>query len=403
VRVHEELAAANIHIPYTTLTGFCRRHGIGVKEKKRVGRYPFEPGQEMQHDTSPHRVQIGDRQRKLQCASLILCYSRLLYAQAYPTFNRFYAKVFLTNALRYFGGSAQQCMVDNTSVIVAHGTGKDAVVAPEMAAFAKRFGFAFQAHELGNVNRSARVERSFHYIENNFYAGRHFSDLKDLNRQFVLWCDKVNRTFRKQLSASPIELFQAERAELVPLPVHIPEVYQVHERMVDVEGYVCVHTNRYSVDTQWIGRRVQVHETQDVIRIFVGHRLVEEHERLEEGSRRRVMLPRHRHDGRYRTQSQPSPSPEEKVLRAAGTKLGALLDQLKKLHRGRALRAIRHLHRMYLEYPTEAVLEAVDRAVTYGLSDLDRIEHMILSNIAGNYFRLDTHPSEEDPDESRGD
>jgi hypothetical protein len=54
---------------------------------------------------------------------------------------------------------------------------------------------------------------------------------------------------------------------------------------------------------------------------------------------------------------------------------------------------------MYLEYPTEAVLKAVDRAVTYGLSDLSRIEQMILSNIAGDYFRLTTNPNEEDPDE----
>ena len=43
---------------------------------------------------------------------------------------------------------------------------------PEMAAFAERFGFTFAAHEKGDANRSARVERPFDYIENNFLAGR---------------------------------------------------------------------------------------------------------------------------------------------------------------------------------------------------------------------------------------
>jgi transposase len=39
VRVAEELAAEGIEISYSTLTAFCRRHGIGVVEKKRAGEY----------------------------------------------------------------------------------------------------------------------------------------------------------------------------------------------------------------------------------------------------------------------------------------------------------------------------------------------------------------------------
>ena len=48
-----------------TLTRFCREHGIGVKERLPFGRYEFEPGEEMQHDTSPHVVRIGGRLTQL--------------------------------------------------------------------------------------------------------------------------------------------------------------------------------------------------------------------------------------------------------------------------------------------------------------------------------------------------
>jgi len=82
-RVHEELEAAGVSVPYPTLTRFLRRVGIGVTPKERAGRYPFEPGEEMQHDTSPHTVEVAGRPRKLQCASLVLCYSRMLYAQVF--------------------------------------------------------------------------------------------------------------------------------------------------------------------------------------------------------------------------------------------------------------------------------------------------------------------------------
>ncbi len=72
-------------------------------------------------------------------------------------------------------------MVDNTNVVVASGSGAEAVIAPEMAAFGQIFGFEFVAHAIGDANRSARVERPFYYVEGNFLAGRRFRDWEDLN------------------------------------------------------------------------------------------------------------------------------------------------------------------------------------------------------------------------------
>ena len=105
VRVHEELAAAGTTVSYPALTAFCRRTGIGQPEKIPAGRYDFEPGQEMQHDTSPHEIVLGGKTRKVQTASLVLCYSRMLFFQFYPRFTRFECKVFLAEALSYLGGA----------------------------------------------------------------------------------------------------------------------------------------------------------------------------------------------------------------------------------------------------------------------------------------------------------
>src|SRR5690242_3779031 len=51
VRVHEELVAGGAALSYQALTAFCRRHGIGQAPVAPAGRYEFEPGEEMQHDT----------------------------------------------------------------------------------------------------------------------------------------------------------------------------------------------------------------------------------------------------------------------------------------------------------------------------------------------------------------
>jgi len=402
VRVHEELEAEGISIPYSTLTGFCRRAGIGVKSKKRSGRYHFKPGEEMQHDTSPHKVDVGGKKLLLQCASVVLCFSRMLYAQVYPTFNRFYCKVFLTEAIgRFFCGAAGRCMVDNASIVIASGTGKNAKPAPEMKAFGDRFGFEFEAHEKGDANRSARVEGPFWYIERNFYPGRTFRDLADLNRQLVDWCEKKSHRFLTELQARPVELYQIERLHLQDLPLYIPEVYALHSRIVNLEGNVHLHTNRYSAPDDLLGRQVAVRETIDKVRVYHGHKLVAEHGREPEGARARVVDKKHRTPGHRPTKKGGGTPvlPEEKALRATAPELDRLVTVIRTEGRGRPLRHIRRLHRLYLDYPTDALCKAVARALEYGLTDLDRIERMTLRNVAGDYFRLDIEKEQEDDDE----
>jgi transposase len=149
VRVHEELVAGGAELSYLALTGFCRRHGIGQAPIVAAGRYDFQPAEEVQHDTSPHVVELGGKKRKVQTASAVLCYSRMLFFQFYPTFQRFDCKVFLTDALQYFSGSPTRVMIDNTHVVVLRGSGRDMIPVPEMAAFGERFGFQFIAHALG--------------------------------------------------------------------------------------------------------------------------------------------------------------------------------------------------------------------------------------------------------------
>jgi hypothetical protein len=59
VRVHEELTTGGAALSYPALTAFCRRQGIGQTPIVPAGQYHFEPGVEMQHDTSPHALEVG--------------------------------------------------------------------------------------------------------------------------------------------------------------------------------------------------------------------------------------------------------------------------------------------------------------------------------------------------------
>ena len=394
MRVHEELTAGGAALSYPALTAFCRRQGIGQTPPMPAGQYRFDPGVEMQHDTSPHDVEVGGRKYKAQTASAVLCYSHMLFFQIQPTFQRFDCKVFLTEALRYMGGSPKRVMIDNTHVVVLRGTGREMIAVPEMEAFGERFGFRFVAHERGDANRSARVERPFSFIENNFLAGRTFTTWDDLNRQARQWCDRVNSTYKKHIHAVPRELFAVERPHLKPLPAWIPEVYRLHQRTVDVEGYVSVHTIRYSVPGAWIGRRVEVRETKDKIEIELDARHLVTHVRALGPHPQRIMLAEHKLPRGEAVKRDPHPE-EQSILRAA-PEIAEYVAALKQKGRKVVALALRHLLRLLKEYPREPFLAAVGEAARYGLYDLDRLERMILRRVARDYFLLQETETEGD-------
>jgi hypothetical protein len=387
VRVHEELTAGGAALSYPALTAFCRRQGIGQTPAVPAGQYHFEPGVEMQHDTSPHDVEVGGRKYKAQTASGVLCYSRMLFFQINPTFQRFDCKVFLTDALRYTDGAPERVMIDNTHVVVLRGTGREMIPVPEMEAFAERFGFRFVAHQIGDANRSARVERPFSFIENNFLAGRTFASWEDLNQQARQWCDRVNATYKKHIRAVPRELFAVERMHLKPLPAWIPEVYRLHPRRVDVEGYVAVNTNRYSVPVSWIGRRVEARETKNKIEIQLDARNIVAHTRVVEPRQQRITLAEHR-PPRGQGVKRSDPHPEEKAIVEAAPEIAEYVTELKQKGRKVVAVALRQLLRLLREYPREPFLAAVREAAQYGLYDLDRLERMILRRVARDYFLL---------------
>jgi transposase len=386
VLVHRALVARGAKLSYQALTAYCRRHGIGVKAKVPTGSYAFEPAEEMQFDTSPHKVVVDGRERVAQCASLVLAHSRMAFVQYYPSFDRFWCKVFLTAALEYFGGACQRCVIDNTSVVVGAGTGASMIPAPEMAAFALRFGFEFMAHAVRHPNRKARVERSFHFIENNFLPGRTFQDWDELNREARAWCEVANGRFMRTLHAKPIDLFAAERSALRSLPEYVPPVYRLHDRIVDTEGYVHLGGNRFSVPSGLIGRMLVVREYEDRVEVYEGRTRVAMHSRPCDGKDLRLTDPSHHPKRRERRK--PGPGPEETELFRVEPRMGPYVAALKAKRPSQAIRSMKRLLGMLRDYPREPLLRAIVTALEYGLFDMERLDGMVLRNTAREHFLL---------------
>jgi len=388
VRAQEMLVQSyQLRVPYSTLTRLVRLEGLRQKRPIK-GVYTFKPGEEMQHDTSPHTVMMTGKSVHAHCASLVLCFSRRLFIRYYPRFSRFEAKLFLHDALNFMQGSAQRCVIDNTSVVLAAGSGPHAIIAPEMKLFGHSYGFTFRAHAVGHANRKGRVERPFHYVEHNFLAGRRFNSWQDLNQQAQRWCQYLANTKHKRaLGMSSDAAYVQEKPHLQPLPVTIPPVYEHHQRIVDSQGYINIDSNRYSAPESLVGCTMDVYKHAHHIELYYQRALIATHQRVIAGHQQRVLMKAH-HPSIYRRQYREQPCEAERLLRGQHLLLDRYVDGLKSVVKGRGMWQFKRLLHLKRTYPIEAFIAAIQQAHRYRLYELQRVETLIIQYASGRYFNL---------------
>lgn len=390
VRVAEELAKIiETPVSYSTLTRFCRDHGLTPRSRKQeqAGEYRTDPGREMQHDTSPIDLVVGGQERRYQAALLKFCFSRRRHLRFYRRWRRFECKDFLSRALVWLGGACEECIVDNASVVIVDGTGPDAVVATEMETLEKRFRFKFRAHRLGDANRSGKVERDFDFVQRNFVPGRTFSSDEDLNAQALDWCIAKNQRIVKTTRSSPDALFVQEQPHIRPLPIHVPAACLLHTRRVDVQGFVCLDSNMYSAPADHVGRWVTLRETIDHVVVLDGNQELATHPRLPDGARGTSCLPGHNFRPRRHDRAA-VPQPEEVWLLENGTATRAYLEGLRRASRRRYAYQVRRLYALFHEYAPAQVEKAIAHASEYRLFDAKRLEAILLNEAGVTLFNF---------------
>ena len=384
-RVHEKLLEKGIKVAYTTLTERLRQLGISVVSDQRCDEVPDEPGLEMQHDTSPYGLEIGGRKVPVVGSLLYLRYSKRRYLIFYRRFNRFRMQCFFHEALTYWQYSAPQCIIDNTNLarLPGRGTGKDAVIVPEMEAFGLRYGFRFLCHAIGHADRKAGEERSFLTVETNFFPGRTFASLEDLNAQALEWATvRMETKVQGKTRVIPAKAFEHERQYLQGLTPHLPAPYLAHERDTDQYGYAAFDGNYY-----WIPgterKKVKILEYSERLKIYLERELIAEYPLPPDGIKNEKFSPP---GGRQAPPREPqnrrSSETEEKHLRCLGEALGAYLDFAlgqKGIQRHLFIRRLLGLSR---RMSAELFIKSIERAHKYRIVDLATIERIASLHLA---------------------
>jgi len=379
VRVHEKLVEEEgVKVSYSTLTRRLRELGISTIQNPRCDRVPDEPGLEMQHDTSPYPIELAGRRVRLIASMIYLRYSKRRYLRFYRAFNRFKMKCFLHQALMFWGYSARQCIIDNTNLARLRGTGSNALIHPEMEAFARQYAFRFRCHERLHANRKAGEERSFWTLETNFLPGRTFASLEDLNQQALAWATtRMDHKPQGEAEAIPAKSFEHECTFLTRLLPHLPAPYLDHSRGTDQYGYAALGANYY-----WVPgikrEEVKILEYADHLKIYqAGHCLIE-HRLPADGVK----------NGRFHPEGQPPPpgyrannckqptQAEEKHLRGLAPAVNAYLDFALPLKGIQKHQFIRRLMVLSRRISVELLCQSLDRARKYQIASLETVERI---------------------------
>src|SRR5208283_1600750 len=377
-RVHEKLIEGEkIQVSYPTLTRRVRELGLGKPRKTRCDHVPDEPGLEMQHDTTLYQVKLAGQPTRVIASLLYLRYSKRRYLKFYRAFNRFAMKCFLHEALMFWGYAAKQCIIDNTNLARLRGSGKQAVIVPEMASFAEHYGFQFLCHAIGHANRKAGEERSFWTVETNFLPGRSFQSLEDLNQQALQWATvRMENRPASKTRLIPAQAFEHECHYLTELPAQLPAPYWPHERGTDEYGYVSFLGNYY-----WIpGAKqedVKVLQYADRLKIYRQRTLLAEYPLPADGIKNAHFSPEGQPPPRYLPKRRHHGSQhEEQRLRALDPAVTAYVDfalQTPGFQRHRFLRELFALSRQV----TPAVFaEALTRARRYRVVQMETLQRI---------------------------
>lgn len=377
-RVHEILVEEeHVKIGYSTLSRKLQEMGLGKKKQSRCQRVDDVAGEEIQHDTTVYFLKTGSKRVKVVASLLYFRYSKVRYLKFYRNFNRFKMKCFLHEALTHFGYAAKICIIDNTNLARLRGSGKTAIIIPEMERFSRKYGFEFKCHALNHPNRKAGNERGFYTVETNFLPGRRFETMKELNLSAFKWA--TDRMFYRGVGKTgliPSKTFEYEKSFLNKLPPYVEAPCCNHQRVVDQYGYAAFGANYYWIPGDGRGW-VDLLEYDQKIKIYRKRQLLIEYDLPTEIIKNQTYSPKGYPKPAYRPNNRKRPTKrEEEKLRSLSKEVDNWLTSVLKEKGVARHRFIRSIYSLHLKLAPTLFLQTVQRATKYRITDTNAIERI---------------------------
>jgi transposase len=240
----------------------------------------FAPGECAQVDWGSYgSVAVGNTRRRLSFFVMVLCYSRMLYVEFTVSQSLEHFLYCHKNAFDFFGHVPKKIMVDNLkSAVLQRVLGRPPLFNPRYLDFANHYGFAITPCNVGRGNEKGRVENAVGYVKKNFLAGLEIPDFTVIGPAVRNWLQTVaNVRLHGETRKKPVEIFEAERPCLLPLPINAFDIATVSQQRASSQFRITCDTNRYSVPAEYAGRALTVKTDPERICVYAGEKLIARH------------------------------------------------------------------------------------------------------------------------------
>jgi transposase len=347
----------------------------------------FEPGQDAQVDWGEAQVLLGGNRQTIQLFIMRLCYSRHVFAMAFPSEKQecfFYAHV---RAFEYFGGVPARLTYDNlaTAVKLALDRGEVSrsgrrrheqhhfVALRSHYLFESHFCTPHQPHEKGGV------EEGVGYVRRNYLTPLpDVASFDELNAELLRSCRRDDQRRVAHQSATIGAMWEAERPLLRPLPPFAFDCCTLVQARVTPYSQVVFETNRYSVPVHRAVRDVTVKAYPFHVEILDKTTLVARHERCY-GRDQDVFDPLH-----YLPLLEQRPGafdyarPLRRWREEWPMAYHRMLRELRaKWPEGRGVQEFIRILYLHQDYPASVIEQAVQQALAIGCVHLDGVLHCL--------------------------
>jgi len=213
------------------------------------------PGEQCQIDGGELRgVMIGGVETTVYLMVFVLSYSRLMHVSLSdkPINTEMLIKQH-DAAFRYFGGMPEECVYDQTKLVVISETFRELDLNQRFHQYATAAGFRIHACEGYDPESKGKVEAGVKYAKHNGLYGENFAHWNALEDYFSDWLDNTaNQRVHGSTGKKPRPYYeQAEQAHMLPyLTPSCVEAKPLNTdvtRKADKTGLIAWQSNKYSV------------------------------------------------------------------------------------------------------------------------------------------------------------
>jgi len=232
------------------------------------------PGVQCQVDPGELRgVEIGGEARTVYFVVFVLSFSRLMHVAV--SLRPIDTEAFIAmhdEALRAFGGAPEECVYDQTKMVVIAEQFRELTVNERFHQYATAAGLRVHACRGYDPESKGKVEAGVKYVKRDCLYGERFADEADLCAHVQQWLEEVaNLRCHGTTGRQPRALFEAEerahlRAYLTPALLG-PAAPAREARKVDKTGLIAWRANRYSVPMAYQRGRVGVQQSEGQLHI----------------------------------------------------------------------------------------------------------------------------------------